>query len=688
MKKIVEQIVKLLIYATFFVPLVLVPSSFIFPFIVPKILILRSLILAMLGGYVILLLINWEEYRPRFTALTIALLVFLFSFAISTFVGVDAYHSFWDNHERMLGLFTILHYGIYYIICSAIFKNWTEWKWALRIFLLAGSIVMFIGMLQVGNRDLLLNQGSDRIASTLGNAIYVGGYGLFLFFVALLLVLKEKILVWRFSAFILGILSFFGLLYSGTRGSVIGLLVGIAAVVVGYAMVSNDHPQLRRGLRIIMVLGVLLVGLLYAYRQNPIVSKIPTVGRLLSTSFSGGGVNARFIAWNIAVEGWKARPIFGWGPNNFFYTFNQHYNPRSLELGYGETWFDNAHNIILNTLAVQGAVGLLAYLGIFAMAIMSIIIAYRNKHVEKHVAVVGAAFLVAHLIQNITVFENPTSYLYFMFWLALVNRLSVAKPGDSGDLVVAPGASERVKVPDKAVNSLMIGAVVAVVSFNIFVFNLQPARANMKTLSAMNDLARDPILGLLTVSETLQFNSPHIDDIRSDLSRMIIQIVGERYNKLSREQNNQLLNTARVALDENVKLHPPDIRLYMMLGQLSQLGFVVNNDPRYLLDAERNLETALTYSPRRQQLLYMLSTMKAQLNKKDEAIRLIEQTIADDPKVSESYWRLAYTYHVFGKGDKAREAIDLAKQRNIVFDGQGQQVEALIMAIPAKSTKK
>ena len=192
MRKTLEQVVKILIYATFFVPLIVLPSSFIFPFIVPKILFFRSLVEIMLGGYILLLLINWQDYKPRFTAMNLALAAFLLSFALSTFFGVDPYHSFWDNHERMLGLFTIFHYVAYYFICSSVFKNWTEWKKALKVFLTAGSLVMFVAFLQVFKPDFLLNGGSPRVASTLGNAIYVGGYGLFLTFVSFLLFVKEK----------------------------------------------------------------------------------------------------------------------------------------------------------------------------------------------------------------------------------------------------------------------------------------------------------------------------------------------------------------------------------------------------------------------------------------------------------------------------------------------------------------
>ena len=265
MKKTLEQVLKVLIYVSFFVPLLVFPSSFIFPFIVPKILVFRSIVEIMLGLYVLLLIINWQEYKPKFTALNLAVAAFLLSFALSTFIGVDPYHSFWDNHERMLGLFTILHYGIYYFIVTAVFKTWSDWKWALRMFLFAGSIVMFIGMLQKGNPQLLLNQGSDRVASTLGNSIYVGGYGLFLTFVAFLLGIKEKNRVWQIVCGILGLLAFMGMFWSGTRGSVLGFVAGAGVAILGYIIVLKEHKKIRFSLLGILIFGILSISLLYNF---------------------------------------------------------------------------------------------------------------------------------------------------------------------------------------------------------------------------------------------------------------------------------------------------------------------------------------------------------------------------------------------------------------------------------------
>ncbi|MEK7680961.1 MAG: hypothetical protein AAB348_02870, partial [Patescibacteria group bacterium] len=223
MKQKIIKVAKFLIYLSFFVPLVVMPSSFIFPFIVPKILVFRSLVTLMMACYLILLIINWNEFKPRFSALNVVLALFLASFTASTFIGVDPYHSFWDNHERMLGLFTIFHYVAYYFICSAVLKDWSEWKRALRVFLLAGTAVMLIGFIQVSNPNFLLNQGSYRVASTLGNPIYVGGYGLFLFFTAFLLYMRENDKVWKWVIAILGLVALLGTFFSGTRGSMLGL---------------------------------------------------------------------------------------------------------------------------------------------------------------------------------------------------------------------------------------------------------------------------------------------------------------------------------------------------------------------------------------------------------------------------------------------------------------------------------
>ena len=65
------------------------------------------------------------------------------------------------------------------------------------------------------------------------------------------------------------------------------------------------------------------------------------------------------------------------------------------------------------------------------------------------------------------------------------------------------------------------------------------------------------------------------------------------------------------------------------------------------------MEDALRYSPKRQQLMYNLSGLKLQLGKSDEAIKLMEETITLNPKIAESYWRLAYHYKLLKQTEKS-----------------------------------
>lgn len=668
MKVKIEQIIKWLIYAIFFVPLLVFPSSYIFPFIVPKIVFFRSLVEVMSVLYILLLFINWQQYKPKFNYLNIAVFLFLLSFAISTFVGTDAYHSFWDNHERMLGLFTLLHYVTFYFICTGVLKDWKDWKWAGRIFLVGGFLVMFIAWLQTQIPDLLLNNGATRVSSTLGNPIYVGGYGLFLLFLSALLFGSEKNNFWKLFYGVVGFFGFMGMFWSGNRGTMLGLVAGAAFAMIGYIIVLKKYPKIRYSLLALAILGIFSIFLLYTFKQTAFVQNLPAIGRAVNTSFDDIKASPRWIAWQIAMESWKEKPFFGWGPNNYFYAFNEHYKARSLDFGYGETWFDNAHNIVVNTLAVQGVFGLLTYLGVFIIAIFGLMVAYRKKTIDYHFMIIAGAFVIAHFVGVITVFEDPTSYIYLMFWLALISALCF----DSNRNMIE--SIKKVVGIDKKISSGFIYSVVAVGVFVIFIFNIQPARANQKTLDAIRALMTDPVAGMPVAKEALAFTSPHIDDIRSDIGRSVAQSLTSGWQKIGKEKSNELLTLVTDNLEKNLLLHPLDIRNQLTLAQMYQLGATMNNNGMYLVKAENVLEDALAKSPKRQQIIYSLSGIKMQLNKTPEAIKMLVQTIADNPRIGESYWRLVYAYKVSGQEQKIAEVVKMSKDNNVVFTEQEQGI--------------
>ncbi|MBU1895292.1 O-antigen ligase family protein [Patescibacteria group bacterium] len=667
MQKKLEILIKILIGASFFVPLVVIPNSYIFPFIVPKIILFRSLVLLLLAAYLVLLSSDWHRYKIRLNLVNITVGLFFLSFAISTFVGVDWYRSFWDNHERMLGLFTFFHYVVYFYILTSVIKKEKDWKWLLRLFLLAGSLVMLVAVWQrFVNPEAFLNQGAKRVSATLGNAIYLSGYGLFLFFIGYFLVAKETIKLksfWFWYAVAGATLGFLGIFLGGTRGTLLGLLVAFGILFICYIATLKEHKRARQILIFLILIGVVISGTLFIFRKTEFVRNIPAVGGLLNVSLSSGTANTRFMAWGIAVDAWYEKPVFGWGPNNYYYSFNKYYRPEFLEHGWGETWFDNAHNIVMNTLAVQGTFGILAYFGLFGVTIFVLWRGYQKREVDIHLATVGTAFLVGHFVHNIFVFENPTSYLYFFFFLAFINsRVNKAEAGEE----------------NSRISFGLIISTLLVISLFIFSTNINPARANRATLNVIKGLNQGAS-GVEYYSIAASIPSPHIDDIRNDFARYVSQLLPKYLEIEKVKEANELFDLAYSELKKNRDLHPLDIRVHLQQSQLAQFGWQLKEDPNFIFEAEATLEDALSKSPRRQQVIYSLAGLKMQLNKSEEAEKLLKASIEDDPIISEGWIRLAALYRDIGNQAMAVELLTEARRQNIVFTEKDESFVKLIL---------
>lgn len=638
----------------------------------------------MLGGFILLLVSNWKEYKLRATPINIVVALFLLSYGISTFVGIDWYHSLWDNHERMLGLFTIVHYILYYYIATTVIREWRDWRFLLRIFLFAGSLVVIIGFWQRWvNPQALINNGATRVSSTLGNPIYYSDYGLFLFFIGSLLAFKEKAKsMWQWYAGIGAFLGFIAIFIGGTRGALLGVIGGIGLSSIVYLFAIKENKHIRQGIGTLLVFIVLLGGFFFMFRKSSFVQHIPVVGRLVQINFTRGDAVTRLMAWQIAIKAWQHKPILGWGPDNFYYAFNQYYNPAFLEHGYGETWFDNAHNVIFNTLAEQGIVGLILYLSLFIVPTIVMIRAYRKKELDLHIFAIGLGFLWAHLVSLSTVFENPTSYIYFFLFLALIHSQIV-----NSKLYISTDTVQKVK-KIKSLQSISLGltlTVLAVVSLFIYSTDINPARANMATLKAIQSLysQEDPV-GAYQTAKSIP--SPHIDNIRSDFARSVSQVLDKYMQHGKKKVAQQLFLLAITGLRANRQLNPLDVRVHILQAELDQQWMQYTQNPKLLLDAEATLFDALKRSPKRQQIQFMLAGVEIELHKTQQAIALYQDIINEDPKISEGWWRLAYIYNATKENDKARKVVQDAEKQGVKFSGQGKQIVRMILS-SVSSTK-
>lgn len=638
-------------------------TRFIFPFIVPKILYIRTVILLMLGAWV-LLQFSENTLDKKFwkTPMTITVVAFFVSFFISTFVGVDAYKSFWDNHERMLGLFTMVHFGFFYLILTSTITKDIHWKYLFRFFAIIGLLITLVGIRQKYlDINYLFNNGSPRVYATLGNAIYLGGLGLYMYFQGIMLFFKEKDTYWKAFAVLTVLAGILNIFLSGTRGTLLGLIAGTIVLVLLTLFFTKNKTYHKYGAGLV-VLGIIGAGLLFAFRATPTVQNIPAIGRLVNTSLTGGTANTRIMAWTIAVEGWKEKPVFGWGPNNFFVAFNKYYNPAFLEHGIGETWFDSAHNAMFNTLAIQGIIGLLLYIALFIVPMMYGYKVMKKRPEEKILWIIISAFLVGHFIHNFFVFENPTSYLYFFLLYAYVNRVWFLKLSDE------VSTNESKKIP------LVGGVIVVLAVLMIFnVTNLQPAKANIVSNKANVLLARQG--NIRFVDEALTTPSPHIDDIRFNLSQSAVDALQLLAQKNDVEKAKEVFILAHGLLVQNIELHPLDVRYYMAKSRLEQIAYELFKDPQYLEQAEQTMLAARELSPKRQQLVYVLSVIQFQLGKSDASEALLSQTISENEKIAESWIRLALIYRDTNRTSLAVETVEKMKNiEGLKYTGAARQL--------------
>jgi hypothetical protein len=157
----------------------------------------------------------------------------------------------------------------------------------------------------------------------------------------------------------------------------------------------------------------------------------------LSQLFTSGGespVEQRFQIWNAALHIAEHHPITGTGPDTFALVYPRHESAAWVATLGSNYVVNGAHNVLMNTLADQGFVGLLLFLVLLLFAFARSTGAWRRlRQVELRsapstepavrargsrftLAAVSAA-LLAYVVQGL--FDVQQIALSFVFWLLL-----------------------------------------------------------------------------------------------------------------------------------------------------------------------------------------------------------------------------------------------------------------------------
>ena len=336
--------------------------------------------------------------------------------------------------------------------------------------------------------------------------------------------------------------------------------------------------------------------------------------------------------------------------DDFFILFNLKYNPRSLEWGYYETWFDRAHNTVMDVLSMTGIVGLLAYLSIFVMIFVLVWRAWKKGWIDLPIAAILTALPTGYFLQNLFVFDHPAAFSMSYLLFALVIVATRPTFVDQPDPTVGPSATKTRSAP--WITFCILQAFMFLV---VWKFSVLPFRASVLAIQGNNALGAGQLdQGMDLMKQSLALSTLYDGEQQFLVSRDLVSFFeGGTMTKFPNWR--AAYDTAKAINEEYLAKHPKDTNALLVYARLLQVGFP-NLPPQEMSQEAQKCEsvykTALETSPQRQQLKLALARLYAQVQMQDKALELLHDAVNDDPNVGESWWYLGmYTW-----GDLHQEA--------------------------------
>ncbi len=646
------------IYAGLLMPLIFIPVV-IFPFVFSKLIFLQILIGLTFPAY---LALAWMEpsVRPRRHVLVGAIAFYLVAIGFSSLFSVDPLRSWWGNQERMNGLFTLLHFLAWFLMATGLVKTWPQWRRLLNFEIVLSVIMACVSILQIPFPKLLLFPVADRIGGLLDNPIYMASYQIFNIFFALWLLVKSSARSTKAMyacAILFQLIAFF---LTQSRGGLVGLAMGLLVVGVVVGLTVKDR-RIKRGV-IAAVAGVfVLYGILFAFRNTTVIKNSPF--ERITTGFTVIP-EPRLIAWRIAWEGFKERPLVGWGFDSYHILFNLKYNPASLRYSQYETWFDRSHNTIMDVLAMTGLVGLVGFVGVYAALFWSLYRAYRDGRLDSISFALLVGLPVAYFVQNVFVFDHPAAFTmsYLMFALVVgVSSHGFQMPGTELKELPAPAQGKSHAFPVISFVILQLIALGIVWRYSVLPFQASRTMIQANSAFQLRPIRYDLALELFKQANAIP--TPYLDEQAYLMSKNLTDLAQDPGLK-NFAKREELVSLVKKVAQEELARHPRSTNMIFLIARFYQEIAVL-----YPADAEtaaQLYQRAVETSPRRQQLFFALADFSYRQNKPEEALAYEKKAMEQDPELGQAH--LAYGISLlFRKRDEVNGPKEIFLSQTVAF---------------------
>jgi O-antigen ligase len=587
---------------------------------------------------------------------------------LSTIFSVDPGTSFWGFAERLTGFLTIALCIFFGTALRLLFRDVKARFRFLCVWLGAWGIVTVWAIIEFFAPGYWsqFHGGEQRVIATIGNPIFLAGGLLLAIGTAGTALLSLKTFRYRAPVAALavcaGVLAIF---FTQTRGAYVGLAGG--AIVGGIALAFWASDRWLRavgiGIPLAACIGVLF---LFFFRETATVryfSPLYRAASVFSLTTNDASRIQRFQLWRVAMAAVAARPFVGWGLENFDTALDRLYDPAITRYGVANSVSDRAHNAYLDTAAVAGIPGMLAYLGFLTALVVLIIRARRERCLSGSAAAFAIGSLAAYAIGNVTAFDTHATY--FGLAVAAATLSSLVTTGD------AHTSLKKNVIPEWFVVAPVCGA-----SLLLFVCGVVP-------LARGSALVHEAIFAensqqLLSAANTLPtFWNPYRAHQAQRIANEIFKAVG---NALPRGRDAEpLLKAAERTMRDATRARPNNFSVRFTLANIVTLQ--VTRGYRPTADALALLEEARLLAPLRQITDFQVGNLLLVEQKPDEAVAVFERALALDTSVAEAHWHVARGLAAAGNEQRAAEEFHTALLGGFGEQRPGQEYAVAINAL-------
>ena len=621
-----------------------------------------NILMELLFALWLIFILKFPNYRLKKCLITAGLLSYFVAILMSLAVSVDFNLSFWGDAERMLGFFHVIHFFLFFLMLISVFRSWEDFKVLFMSSVLVATVVSLIGLF------------GENTFSTIGNTAYVSGYLIFNLFFAGILMIREKTKI-RFAYLIPIVIMLFEFWACRTSGAIIGLFISLLLLVFLFGLLHEKKSIKRLAIIVFSVAIVGVIALFSQYKQPWFQSSF-----LKNLTPQKVTFQTRLISWKAAAQDFSSHPIFGTGFGNYAIIFDKHFDSSFFNYTTSETYFDRAHNNIIDITSTTGLVGLISYLSIFIFALIYL---YRelkangfkagisNIHQQKNLEIIVIVSLIAaYFIQNLAIFDSYVTYMGLMITLGFVYflRAERAKMNDTGE------KNYRFVIKKQSVEIFLLIVFLLIAYVFAVNTNIKPKRMMEGAIQGYSVALQGDLDKGYQIFQDSLYGHPLERDARVMVTNLFTSY-WDKFKLINPERAEEIINYTISLAEANSAFNPEDSLMLMQLSQGADSAsrFYGNDDiekanlySALSLDA---IDRAIEASPGRAPVYFVKAQILLSRGENDEAIATINQGIALNPNYYEGYCRLAqfdmYLQIKDGLIDSIRSCVDLGGASSI-----------------------